>query len=226
MFQHLLTPLGVSHFWVPLHPGQFAHPALERGDGSTRGAGQHMEALGSPGDGVPVAHPHVEGVGKGGQQLAAVLDRQRGAAVLTLPRLGHRAPQRLRHRLEAVADSEHRDPRLKQRGIKLRSLVSINGGGPSRQNDGGRPPGDDLIDRRVRTDDLGIDVSLTDAPGDELRVLGAKVHDEDQIMLGSHGRESNGAPEKLLTRETLRSSVQHVIRQVVVGIASSLVPLS
>ena len=37
--------------------------------------------------------------------------------------------------------------------------------------------------------DLGVDVRLADAPGDELGVLGAEVDDEDRVELVGHVRD-------------------------------------
>ena len=190
VFQHLLTPLGVRNLRMPLHPRQFPHPALEGCDGGARRARQHMETLRGAGDGIPVAHPHVERVREGCQEFAAVLDGQGGAAVLALPGLGHRPAQGLGHRLEAVADPENRDAGLEQRRIDLRSVIGIDRRRPARQDDGRWPPGQDLLHGGLGTDDLGIDVGVTDPSGDELRVLGAEVDHEYQVVLGNHERES------------------------------------
>ena len=190
VFQHLLTPLGVRNLRVPLHPRQFPHPALECCDRGARRARQHMETLRGAGNGIPVAHPHIERVREGRQEFAAVLDGQGRATVLALPRLGHRPAQGLGHRLEAVADPENRDSGLEQRRIDLRGVIGIDRRRPARQDDGRWPPGQDLLHGGLGTDDLRVDVGFTDPPGDELRVLGAEVDHEYQIVLGSHERES------------------------------------
>ena len=51
--------------------------------------------------------------------------------------------------------------------------------GPPERIDCRRLTCDDLLDRSVTRDDLGVDLRLADTAGDELGVLGAIVDDED-----------------------------------------------
>ena len=152
-----------------------------------------METLRGTGNGIPVTHPHIERVREGRQEFATVLNGQGRAPVLALPRLGHRPSQGLGHGLEAVADTENRDPGLEQCRIDLRGIICVDRRRPAREDDGRWPPGQDLLHGGLGTDDLGVDVGLTDPPGDELRVLGTKVDHEYQIVLGSHERESRAS---------------------------------
>ena len=184
----LLAPLRVEHLGVPLHAGELAVEVLERGHGRTRRAGQHLEALRGLGHAVAVAHPHVEGVRHRREQRPAVADRQRGAAVLALAGLVDRAAEALGHRLEAVADPQHRDTGLED--------GRVDGGGAGRV-DRRRSAGEDdrsgllghhLVDTQPVADDLRIDVGLTHATCDELCVLGAEVDDE-HLLVGSHAVE-------------------------------------
>ena len=96
-----------------------------------------------------------------------------------VPVLCDRAAERLGHRLEAVADAEHRHTEVEQRGIQLRSAVGVHAGRPAGQHDGLRILGLDLLDARGVRDDLRIHPRLADAAGDQLRVLRAEVDHQD-----------------------------------------------
>ena len=162
-----------------------------------------------------MAHPHIQGVRQGAQQLAAVLNRQRRAAILPLTGLCHSTTQGLRHSLEAIADAEDRYPRVKQGRIQLRGTLRIDGGGPTGEDDGRWPPGQDLLDGSVRANDLRVDSGLPHAPGDELRVLGTEVDDENQVVLRSHGLESSveempSSAEGPSASQALRISPSHM----------------
>ena len=104
--QHLLAVRGVPDLRVVLHAGQPPLPVFERRDRRALRRRRHREALGRPDDRVAVAHPHrvprrqalVQGPG-------VVGDGQLGAAVLARPVRRDLAAERLRHRLEAVAEA-------------------------------------------------------------------------------------------------------------------------
>ena len=88
-------------------------------------------------------------------------------------------PRLCGHRLEAVADAEGRDAGLEQRRVDLRGARRVDARRPAGQHDRRRLAGQHLLDRHVGRDDLGVDAGLADPPGDQLRVLGAEVDDED-----------------------------------------------
>ena len=46
----------------------------------------------------------------------------------------------------------------------------------------------DLVERRVVRQQLGVDVELADAAGDQLRELAAEVEDDDGVGLGRSSR--------------------------------------
>ena len=69
------------------------------------------------------------------------VDGQRGAAELALAGVRHLAAQRLRHRLEAVADAEHRHAGVEQRRVDLGRPRLVHAGRPAGQHDRGRVAG-------------------------------------------------------------------------------------
>src|SRR5690606_30555344 len=95
------------------------------------------------------------------------------------------AAERVRHGLEAVADAQHGHARLEQRAVDRRRPRLVHAGRPARQDDGGRAPLEDLLDRPRVRHDLRVHVRLAHAARDELRVLGAVVDDEDGTHAGA-----------------------------------------
>ena len=108
--EHLLAVRRMQHLGVVLHTCQPAGPILERRHRGARAGGHHLEPVRRGGDRVTVAHPHRLGGGQIGMQLPAN-DIQFGPAVLAGAGVGHGSAERLGHRLEAVADAEHRQRR-------------------------------------------------------------------------------------------------------------------
>ena len=102
-------------------------------------------------------------------------DFQFGPAVFAGAGAGHGSAKRLGHRLEAVADAEHRQAEVEQRGIQLRGALGVDTGRAAGQHDGLRVLGLDLLDGRGVRDDLGVHPRLADPASDQLRVLRAEV---------------------------------------------------
>jgi hypothetical protein len=187
VLEHLLAVLGVQHLGVPLHPGQPASGVLEGGHRRGRGAGEHVEALGSLAHGVPVGHPHPVLLGDLGQQRARTGDLHRGAAVLRETGAGDLTAEDLRHRLEAVAHAEHGHAGVEEVRVHVRGTRGVDRGRPPGEDDGGRLAGQHLRDRHRVRNDLGVDPGLADAPGDQLGVLGSEVDDENEVVVGQDG---------------------------------------
>ncbi len=164
----------VHHLGVVLHTGQPARPVLETRHRCARAAGHHFEALRGSGDGVAVAHPHRLGFGQIRMKLSPS-DLQLGATVFTGPGAGHGAAEGLRHRLEAVADAEHRDAEVEHRGVQLRRALGVHTGRAAGQHDGLWVFGLDLLDGGGVGYDLRVHPRLADAARDQLRVLRAEV---------------------------------------------------
>ena len=160
---------------------------LVRADGrdlAVRAPSEDREAGRGLDDLVAVAHPDLRPSGEPGEE--AVRRRLEALrSVLARRSRRHLSAQRLRHRLHAVADAEHGNPKLVDPRVRPRSVLRVDGGRPPGEDDRARPRGN-LLRGRVVTQNLRIDPALTHAPGDQMRVLGAEVEDEDGLSL--HGR--------------------------------------
>ena len=183
VLEHLLAVLGVQHLGVPLDAGKAAVDVLERRHRRARGRGQQRESLRRGGDGVAVRHPDVVLGRQPGEEGAGLDHADGGAAVLA--RAGRRdlAAERLRHDLEAVAHAEHGHRGVEQRPVEHRGAGFVDRGRPAGQHDRLRLPRQHLGHGHGVRHDLGVDLRLTHAPGDQLGVLGTEVDDEDQIVL-------------------------------------------
>ena len=172
--EHLLAMRTVHDLGVVLDTGQPTRPILKRSDRSTGTGGDDVESGGSLGDGVTVAHPHRLPVRQIRMQFSAD-DIQLGAAEFTGAGVRDGAAQCLGHRLEAVADPEHRDVEIEQRRVELRRAVGVHAGRPAGQDDCARVARLDLIDGRGVRDDFGEHPRLPHPPCDELGVLGTEI---------------------------------------------------
>jgi hypothetical protein len=90
----------------------------------------------------------------------AANDFQLGPAVLAGARVRDGAAERLGHRLEAIADAEHRDSEVEQRRVEPRGAVGVHAGGPAGEHHRLRIAGLDLLDRGGVRNDLGIHPGL------------------------------------------------------------------
>ena len=142
--------------------------------------------------GITVAHPDGLAVRAAREHRAAGEHVDRRAAVLARTGLRDRPAERERHRLEPVADAEHRDPGVEQCGVDRRRALGVHARGTAREDDRGRVLREHLLDARGVRDDLGVHVRLAHAPRDELRVLRTEVHDQHRAvrrgLRGARGR--------------------------------------
>ena len=97
-----------------------------------------------------------------------------------------------RHRLHAVADTEHRHSELEYR---VRGAVAgrlVDRFGAAGEDDALRGEGAEPFRVDVERVDLGVHARLAHPPGDELGVLRAEVEDDDPVGVdvgrGGHGR--------------------------------------
>ena len=129
-------------------------------------------------------------VGQVLQQHAAAppVEGQRRGSVLALTGRGDLAAERPGHQLMAVADAEHRHPEVEQPRIDLRRALGVDRRRSPAEDQPGGPASAHLVGRHVVRHDLGVDVRLAHAAGDQLRVLRAEVDDEDRARgVGADG---------------------------------------
>ena len=179
--QHVLAERGVDDLRVVLDAVERALDVLHRrhrrlGRGRQRGeARRRLEHR------VAVRHPARLVRRRAGQQPPRLADREPRAP--ELPHLGALDPPAggQDERLHAVADAQHGDPELEQRGVQRRRARRVDGGGPAREDQPLRAALAHLVDADVVRQQLGEHAELAHPAGDQLRVLPAVVQDDDLV---------------------------------------------
>ena len=182
--------------WTPYRP----RPGASAAATGVPGVRAVTAKPGGRGDaGVAVRHPDLLGAGQAAEQHAAGLLRVwlRGVA----PAGSVRAPawwrrtrrrrcaatvaaQARHHELEAVADAQHRHPRLEQARRGGRRARGVDRGRAAGQDDRRGAQRQHLRDAHRARHDLRVHLALADPARDELRVLGAEIHHEDRARPG------------------------------------------
>ena len=91
----------------------------------------------------------------------------------------HLAAELVGEELHPVADAKDREAGLEDVGGRLRGAFVVDGCGAAGEDEAARVQALDLLPGSVVRDELAVDVALADAAGDEHRVLGAEVEDDD-----------------------------------------------
>ena len=146
-FMSSLAVRGVGDLGVELHA---VHPALADPPSRRPGRVGRGASRGSPPAPRVTASPWLihtcSRAGRSCEQRRRRVDRQRGAAVLPLPRGGDLAAERLRHQLMPVADAQHRHAQREQPGIDAAARpASYTDAGPPQRMMPGRAPRRELV---------------------------------------------------------------------------------
>ncbi len=166
-------------------------------------AGRHHVDL------VAVAHPHLGAVALGPQpveQEAVVENVDKGAAELLMLAQRDPAAQFVAHRLHAVADAQHRDPKAEGDRRRPRCRTFGHRGRAAREDD--RPRVE--VAHLAVADRIGVDFAihpaLAHAARDQLGNLAAEIDDQDAVghqvwssklsRADPTGRRSNRATKK------------------------------
>ena len=88
---------------------------------------------------------------------------------------------------------------LEQLGVDLRGARRVHGGRTAGEDDGRGLLGQHLFGGEGVRHDFGVHVGFAHAAGDELRVLGAVVDDEDRPVVRSGGGRSS-RPYRIVRR--------------------------
>ena len=154
---------------------------LNGGDG-VRGLADQLEA-GRQLDGfVAMRHPHRQRPAQALEQRSVVAQQfHLGVTVLALVSGAHLAAQLVHHELQAVTDAQHRHAEMQDSLVRRRRIGVIDRRRPARQHDAGGMIALDFIEWSVARQDDGEDVQFADAARDELRILRAKVEDDDRL---------------------------------------------
>ena len=169
-------------------------------DGGVRAVGRACdgsETLGQLGQLVPVGVPDFQRVSQPLKERAFRKDLQRAHPVFTAFRVFDLASQVVPHELHSVADSQHGNAQFEKLCGRVGRLLAVDAGGPSGQDDCPRRKLFDLFDADVEGNNLRVDLAFADPAGDDLRVLGAEVENE-QAAVDGWGR--GGGHEKKTAR--------------------------
>ena len=181
--QHLLALGGVQHLRVELYGVQTLFGIFNGCHRAVCSVGSDLEAGSRLLDVVVVAHP---ADGRGlyiGEQLALGVHEHLGLTVLTLGSAADMTAQQVHHQLAAVADAQHGHAPAEDLGVDGGRVLQINAVGAAGEDDALGILG--LDDRKIGFIgiDLAVDIIFSDAAGNQLIVLSAKVQHDDSFML-------------------------------------------
>ena len=183
----------MGHLRMELHAVDAPVAVLQGGNGDLGGRGGGHETFGHRLDRVEMAHPDVEGRRHLVEQRRPTPGRgvQRRPSVFAPAGVGHGAAELLGDQLGPVADAEHRHPRLVEIRVQQRRPLDVNRLRATRENGPRRLAGHHLRRGDGVGHDLGVDVRLSDPPGDQLGVLGPEI--DDQYGVEGGRRPSRGS---------------------------------
>ena len=191
---------GVGDFGMKLDAIVAARLVHHAGDGRVVGGRHELEPGRQAHHAVAVTHPHV-------QQAVSVLvgvvfdvfeqPRVPARADLRVAELpvarGFHVTAELRcHGLHAVTDAEQRHARLEHRVRRANFLRVLHGLRTAGEDDAPRRERGQLRGIDVEGTDLAVHPCLAHAAGDELRVLGTEIEDQDPIRVDVRGRLACG----------------------------------
>src|SRR5262245_42998499 len=98
--------------------------------------------------------------------------------ILALGGRGNPTPELMRHQLHAIANAENRGTHLPECATHHRCFWVVDTSRPAGKNDSAGIETANSLHRQLVRVDLTVDMALSDAPRDELRVLRAEVEDD------------------------------------------------
>src|SRR5262245_63611827 len=137
---------------------------------------------------VAVAHPDDSVLGDAAEEALGLQNVDVRPAIFAAGCREHLCPEHLAGQLHAVADAQDRDAEREQVGITARRSRLVDTGGTARKDDSAGLQLGDAPGWQVVPNHLAEDILLTDAPGDQLPVLRAKVENENSFALGNNCR--------------------------------------
>ena len=184
--QHFCALLGVVDLRVELHAVEAARLVADADGRAGVGMRAQRKARGHSCHIVAVAHPGDALLAQPGKKTAARVKDRAGLAVFArgvVLRGGHLAAERMRQKLAAIADAQHRHAERKEVGIDLRRACGVHALRSAGENDADGRKLAHLLRRDRKGLYLAVNVLLTHAPRDELGILRAKVQDQNFLHL-------------------------------------------
>src|ERR1035437_2503005 len=108
-----------------------------------------------------------------------MIDLDFGVTVLAMIGFLHAAAEMLGHELHAVANAQDGKTQIPDSGIRTRRVRGVNARRSPGKDQSGSVLALNLFERRAKRKDFTIDLGLAHPAGDELRVLAAKVENND-----------------------------------------------
>src|SRR5580658_3313106 len=166
---------------MELHGVVFRGGIFHRRDG-VRCAADDRKSLWQSLDVVAVAVPDFDRVRHSGKKRGATFDFELRGTIFASLDWTHVSAEHVRHPLHTVANPQHRHAEPQHFGIARRSILVVDRARSARKNDSNRLPTLDLLHFRVAWEHGGEDFLLADAPGDQLRILPAKIEYDDALF--------------------------------------------
>src|SRR5262249_35070271 len=94
----------------------------------------------------------------------------------------HSAAEFVNDIMQPITDAEHGKAKRQNTFIGGRRIYVIDGRWTTAQDDAGRPVALDLIQGRVTRENCGKDLQFTDAARNKLRIMRAKVEDDNGLV--------------------------------------------
>src|SRR6266496_1488242 len=113
------------------------------------------------------------------QQLRAVCDVQRPSAVLASPGEHNLAAKVMCYQHQAITNAEHRNAERKDFWIEMRRVFVVNTCRTTGENESVRFQLGDFSCGCVEANNLRINLQFTNAPRNDLCVLGTEIENED-----------------------------------------------
>ncbi len=168
------------HFGMELHRPHLLRRIFNRGDGVRR-ACHLLKPRCQFYRFIAVRHPHRELRRQVFKQPRARLDLYFRMAVFALAGGAHFSPEGMCHVLQAIADAKNRQAQAEHARIGDRRVFVVYRGRSAGKNQSHGRIAADFLQRRITRQHHGEDLQFTDAARDELRILRAKVEDNNGL---------------------------------------------
>ena len=171
-----LAARRVRHLWMKLQGEQLARAILEGGMVRVLGDRDRSEAGRQFRELVSMRIPNLQGLRKVGEEGARpVLDPECAFAEFAFEARLDFATQEMPHDLQPIADAQHGNSQLEDCAIRQGSARGVHTRRAAGEDQTFGPERRDFSGGGVVSQDDGIDIALTDASRDNLRVLRAEI---------------------------------------------------